>query len=124
VINVAGESYKLANVYLGDFNHLLNEQRQLVGFELSYWKIALPELIAKPLVSGTTNAVLREGGDLQFLLKEDGDHISDLSQAVGTELFVGLDDVVICFPEVLEWKAWESVAFEWVRATSVDLTYT
>lgn len=114
-IQLSGVSYRLLEVYLGDFNHLLDNSGQLVGFELPYWEITYPELRKWPLISETKGALIESNGDLRLWPGDSRSAQSDLSHALGGELFVGKGDVVLSLPEITDWTVSSGNGFELLK---------
>lgn len=120
---IAGNFYKSSEIYLGDFNHILDANRNLVGFEFPYWKINYEQLNEKPIVSETSSATIQSNDDLQLWLTLSHVGVSDLCQAIGNELFIGVEDVVIAIPEVTEWNVWRDIGFDCVSPQSVGFSF-
>jgi hypothetical protein len=117
-----GRRYESVAAYLGDFDHLINGQNELAGFNLGGFDIFYKGLEASRLIRETTNARIADGA-LQFVFTTDEELENDCCQAIGPWLYTDFrNDHIIVLPKVTEWgKLWERIAFPIVRPNEIGL---
>lgn len=111
VIEFQGIVYRLVCPSLGDFNHLLSRDKALVGFEFPFWSMNFKDLCEFGIIKKSLNAKADQEEDLRILLADSTDYVSDLSQALGCQVFASDKDAIILVRYVIEWQAWSSIGF-------------
>lgn len=98
-----GRVYEQLNAGLGDYNHLLDKQNELAGFDFPYADLFCPEIASSRLVTETANTTY-QNGMLQILLSEDTELTNDCCQALGGWLyFDGASDHIIVLLDQTDW---------------------
>lgn len=107
-----GRRFEKLDVYLGDFNHLIGENRELVGFEFPF-ATAFKELFQSSLIKQSTNVKIDDAGTLQIILCAGKPFHSDEVLGIGNWIYHDRQSgYIVVVPEITEWgNLWSKIAF-------------
>ena len=90
-----GRDYQWQDGYLGDFDHLVSPQNDLLGFSFPFFPLDFPEIASSPFVVDCDNVSV-EGGPLNVTLSEHSESESDIWLVVDSALYADpLGDIII-----------------------------